>query len=108
VPLYKTCQVDACTRRAPARLSRQRMCLSHYLDDALTRASNALRLCQAGEPVEPELMEWLAAQGEIAVELLARKDDHQALEMRARVLELLLCLTNVHEYVRNHCVVRVT
>ena len=104
----RTCQVGACTRSVPARLAQQQTCVSHYLDDAFTKASTALRLCQAGEPVEPELIERLAAHGDIAVDLLAKYDDHQVAEMRARLLELLLCLTNVHQYLRNHSVAPVT
>ena len=103
----RTCQVDACSQRVPAILARHSMCLSHYLDAAFTRTASALQICQQGHPIEPQVLDWLVEQGELAVQLLSREDEPHSQDERSRLLELLLCLTNIQEYVRHHSVSKV-
>jgi hypothetical protein len=64
-------------------------------------------LCQEGHPVEPRTIDWLLAQGEQTVRLLSREDSVPSHEHRSRLLELLLYLTNIQEYVRHHSVSKV-
>jgi hypothetical protein len=104
----RTCQVDACRERVPATLHRHGVCLSHYLDDVFTRSAAALQLCQRGERVDPRTVDWLQSQGDFAVRLLSKNDLLLSLEERSRLLELLLCLTNIQEYVRKHSLSRVS
>lgn len=103
----RTCQVDACCERVPATLHVHGVCLSHYLDDAFTRSAAALQLCQRGQRVEPRMIDWLRAQGDFAVRLLSKDGLPLSLEQRSRLLELLLCLTNVQEYVRQYSLPKV-
>lgn len=103
----RNCQFDACCKPVPGVLGQHGVCLDHYLDEAFTQTADALRLCQQGEPLESRTIEWLLAQGDFTVHLLAKSSNMQSLQQRSRVLELLLCLTNVHEYLRHHSVSRV-
>jgi hypothetical protein len=91
----------------PAALAQYGVCLSHYLDDAFSQAAGALRTCQQGQPLDPRTVDWLLEQGDFTVQLLAKASTMQSLEQRSRMLELLLCLTNVHEYLRHHSVAKV-
>lgn len=103
----RICQIDACNEHVPPALARQGVCLSHYLDDAFTRTSAALKLCQQGRPLDPREVDWLVAQGDFTVQMLSKQSNLSSLQQRSRVLELLLCLTNVQEYLRHHAVSRV-
>jgi hypothetical protein len=100
----RACQIDACSERVPQTLTQQGVCLGHYLDEAFTRVSGALELCRRGQPLDSAVLDWLLEQGDFAVRLLSRDDLMQSSEQRSRLLELLLCLANVQEYVRRHAV----
>ena len=103
----RTCQIDACSERVPVTLVQRGICLRHYLDEAFTRAAAALQTCQKGQPLDSRTLDWLLAQGDFTIRLLSKESHLQSLEQRSRLLELLLCLTNVQEYVRHHSVSRV-
>jgi hypothetical protein len=100
----RTCQIGACSQRIPANLSLQGMCLSHYLEHAFTRVSKALESCGRGEPLDTLTTAWLKAQGDFAVQMLASGGMTQTSEERARLLDLLLCLANTNELIRQHSV----
>jgi len=78
------------------------------LDEAFTRTTSTLELCQQGHPVDSRTLDWLMAQGEFTVQLLSKESHWHSQEQRARLLELLLCLTNIQEYVRHHSVSKVS
>ena len=107
-PNNRNCQIDACCKPVPMALAPQGVCLDHYLDEAFTRAAAALQICQQGNPLDPRTVDWLLAQGDFTVQLLSKASNMHSLQQRSRLLELLLCLTNVQEYLRHHSVVRVS
>jgi len=76
------------------------MCLSHYLEQAFTQVSRALESCSRGETLDAHTANWLKAQGDIAVQMLAHNGLTQTSEDRARILDLLLCLANANEQIR--------
>jgi hypothetical protein len=78
------------------------------LDDAFTRVAQTLALCQLGQPLGTETVDWLIEQGDLAVRLLSGGGMAKSSEERAKLLELLLCLANVQEYVRHHSVSKTT
>lgn len=104
----RACQAAACSSAVPPSLIRYGVCLSHYLDDAFTRVAQTLESCQKGQPLDPETVDWLIEQGDLAVRLLSGSGMANLSEERAKVLELLLCLANVQEYVRHHSVSKAT
>jgi hypothetical protein len=104
----RNCPIDACNRPIPTALAQHGVCLDHYLDDAFTRTAAALQICQQGQPLDPRTVDWLLAQGDFTVQILSKANTVHSLQQRSRVLELLLCLTNVQEYLRHHSVSRVS
>jgi hypothetical protein len=98
----RTCQVGACSKRIPANLSLQGVCLSHYLEQAFTRVSRAVETCDRGESLDNLTAAWLKAQGDFAVQMLASGGMTQTSDERARLLDLLLCLANANELIREH------
>jgi hypothetical protein len=67
-----------------------------------------LEICQEGHPLDSETIEWLIEQGDLAVRLLSQPGMARLSEDRAKLLELLLCIANVQEYVRHHSVSKAT
>jgi hypothetical protein len=85
-------------------LAAQGICLEHYLAAAFDRLSAALQLCHDGRPVDPGAVDWLLSQGEFAAQTLAHGEGASDPLERTRLLELLLCLANLHEYVQHHSI----
>jgi hypothetical protein len=104
----RACQTAACSAPVPASLTGHGVCLSHYLDSAFTRVTRTLQLCQQGQPLDSRTLEWLTDQGDLAVRLLSQDSLAKFSDERAKLLELLLCLANVQEYVRHHSVSKST
>ena len=95
----RVCRVGACSAPVPIPLHRQGVCLTHHLDEIFTRVSAVQQRCQQGETPDSRTVHWLGQQGDLAVRLLSG-DGTSSSEERTRLLELLLCLANLHECLR--------
>jgi hypothetical protein len=95
----RACRVGACSAPIPATLLRQGVCLAHYLDEVFTRISAIQERLRHNELPDSRTLSWLRRQGDFAVTLLSG-DSLDGSEDRARLLELLLCLANLHESLR--------
>jgi len=96
----RVCPVGTCAEPIPGGLTREGVCLGHYIEKAFTRVDSALEVCQRGETLEPRMLDWLLAQGDFAVGLLSKRGAGLTSDQRGRLLELLLCLANVRECLR--------
>jgi hypothetical protein len=96
------CNIAHCQREILPTLSAHGVCLGHYLEMASIRLQAALELCQEGRPVEPGAFDWLLSQGDFAAHALAQGGGAADPVERTRLLELLLCLANLHEYAEHH------
>jgi len=79
--------------------------LDHYVDQAFFRLRAAFELCHKGGAVDARTLDWLFADAEFAAQSLSQKDFTPSPAQRVRVLELLLALANLQEYLRHHSVV---
>jgi hypothetical protein len=98
------CRIDSCNQEVPPALGAAALCLDHFLSDAFSRAAQALEKCQRGEHIDAGTLDWLIGDVQItlnAVSELAKKRD---LAQQSRILELLLCVANLNEYVAHHSV----
>ena len=75
------------------------MCLDHFLDEAFHRADYALERWRQGRPLDTGDVEWLLSDALAVVQNLEEKADDPQPEQRDRMLELLLILANLQEYV---------
>lgn len=78
--------------------------MDHYVELAFSRLRGAFEFCHQGRPVDPYALDWLLAQADFAVHALSQNADTQTPGQRGKLLELLLGLANLHEYVRHHSV----
>src|SRR5579863_3183402 len=99
-----SCQRPGCAKTAPSALSSTQLCLDHFLDEAFVRTDQALARCREGSPLTKDSLEWLLSDALATVKNLEESADEPRPEQRDRMLELLLILANLHEYVAHHSV----
>jgi hypothetical protein len=97
----RTCQEPNCTGEVPVVLEIDGLCLEHYLKGAFHKLAEATRDFQSGRDVECQTMDWLLAQVDFAVQALAQEDANWDDGQRSKLLELLLGVANLNEYVRH-------
>jgi hypothetical protein len=74
------------------------------LDEAFVRTDRALQDCRAGQAVDAKTLEWLLSDSLAIVNNLEEVAETPDADQRDRMLELLLILANLHEYVAHHSV----
>ena len=95
----RACRVGACSEPIPPTLLSHGVCLTHYLDEVFTRISALQERSNQNELPDSRTLAWLREQGDFAVALLSDNNPDIA-DDRTRLLELLLCLANLHESLR--------
>jgi hypothetical protein len=100
----QSCRVTGCDQTVLPALASEFLCLDHFLDHAFSRAGEVLEQCQRSQALDPRTLDWLLAEGRRAVRVLAGEAGPVNEEHREKILELLLRLTNLHEYVAHHSV----
>ena len=93
------CRHTACANGIPRTLSSEQLCLDHYLDEAFERTNAALQRCHAGQAIDAAALEWLLADALTIVNNLDDDPMERNAGQQDRMLELLLILANLHEYV---------
>jgi hypothetical protein len=68
------------------------------------RTDLALGRCREGRTIDPAGLQWLLSDALTIVKNLEEGADEPKPEQRDRMLELLLILANLHEYVAHHSV----
>ena len=98
------CRRVPCSNSIPTALAGEHLCLDHFLDEAFVRTDYTLARCRQGHPLNPKDLEWLLADALSIVKNLEETAADPKPEQRERMLELLLILANLHEYVAHHSV----
>jgi hypothetical protein len=96
--------VQGCAGDVPAPLNLELLCLDHYIEQAFSRLQDALELCQECRAVDAHALDWLLGDADFAVQALAQDGRSHTSAQRDKLLELLLNLSNLHEYLRHHSV----
>jgi len=100
----RNCLKFECTNSIPPALTGFQLCLQHFLDEAFVRSDQALGRCREGRWVDPGCLEWLLSDALAVIKNLEEGADEPQPEQRDRMLELLLLLANLHEYVAHHSI----
>lgn len=103
-PVLISCKRDECSNAIPLALAREQLCLDHFLDEAFVRTDQALQGCRSGRSIDSKGLEWLLADALVIVKNLEEGAAEPNPNQRDRMLELLLILANLHEYVAHHSV----
>jgi hypothetical protein len=98
------CRRAPCAKPIPVALAGQQLCLDHFLDDAFVRTDQTFDRCREGRAMNPADVEWLLSDALAIVKNLEEKAGDPDPQQRDRMLELLLILANLHEYVAHHSI----
>lgn len=102
--MQKSCRASKCQATVPPTLVQESLCLDHYIEQGLARVRESLTVCRDGRELDPRMIDWLFTGAEFAVQTLAKGVPPETPEQRELLLELLLSLTNLQEYLRHHSV----
>jgi hypothetical protein len=100
----RPCRVEECGAVVPPSLTGELLCLDHFIELGLTRVHESWKLCREGRELDPRLLDWLFHGAHFALLTLARHSSSETPAQREQLLELVLGLTNLQEYVRYHSV----
>jgi len=102
--LSTNCRKSGCIRQIPAGLTAEQLCLDHFLEQAFSRTEESLKACRTGLPLDSRTLEWVLSDALSVVKNLEESADAPDAEQRDRMLELLLSIANLHEYLAHHSV----
>jgi hypothetical protein len=98
----RICASPLCTVEIPAALEIEGLCRQHYLEKAFHQLATATLDFQCGRDIDDHAMEWLLAQVSFAVESLGQEDAEWNAEQRSMLLELILGIANLNEFMRHN------
>ena len=96
------CKVEECGRAVMPSLAQIGLCLDHYLDEAMHHLGQALENCKQGVPVRSDELASLIQEADFATSYLATPQPTEMSPRRERMLELVLGVANLHEYLRRN------
>ena len=100
--MNRHCQIDGCNREVPPALARERVCLDHFFSMVVARTDAVRALCLTAEPIDEATLDWLLSDAPHAVQALSSGELGGDTRNDERVLELLLCLSNLRNYISHH------
>ncbi|MFY9582876.1 MAG: hypothetical protein WAR21_00105 [Candidatus Acidiferrales bacterium] len=98
------CRLVGCGQDVPATLTREVLCLDHFIEQASTRMRKALELCRLCRPLDRHILDWLLADADFVLRSVTFDGRGHTPVQRAKLLELVLGLANLQEYLRHHSV----
>ena len=100
----RTGHYESCARKVPVVLEKGSLCPGHYLEEAFGKLALATEHFHRGQDVDYRTLDWLLAQMDFVVESLAEKSATWNSDQRSELLELLLGVSHLNEYVRHSTV----
>lgn len=97
----RTCSVLECKHEIPESLTAQGLCLDHYLEYAFQKLDLATQHSRFGQGVDQHTLEWLLVQVDCIVETMGGENIVLDPHKQSKLLELLLGIANLNEYVRH-------
>jgi hypothetical protein len=98
------CRIDGCGNRVPSPLQGELLCPDHFFQQAFDLARWALDNCQQGRALDAAPIDWLFSSAAYAANQLLLDAGSLSDNQRDDALQLMLCLTNLLEYMRHHSV----
>ena len=96
------CKVENCGAAVMPSLAHIGLCLDHYLEEAMHHLGQALENCKHGVPVESDELASLIQEADFATTYLSTPQPSEISPRRERMLELVLGVANLHEYLRRN------
>ena len=101
-PSKTSCERDGCPGVVPPCLSAEKLCVDHYLEDAIEGLEEAVTSCREGRTVMPKALDRLRTHADFAMNYLAEHGTDDSLRQKELLLQFLLGLANLHEYLSHN------
>ena len=98
------CRIPECPAHVPMLLRIEALCPNHFIEHTFLCAQQALERCERSLPLDQGTIDWLLSDASFIARDLTERAGTLAATQRDRLLELLLCLANLNEYIRHHSV----
>lgn len=98
----RRCRADDCVELVPPPLTSQGVCLDHFVELVVRRADQVRKQCLQAQPVDEKTLDWLLADARHVVQALSNGGYSSAADDGQKILELLLCLANLQDYISHH------
>lgn len=96
------CRADGCARSIPPPLATQGVCLDHFVELVVRRADQVRLRCLQSQPVDEKTLDWLLSDAPHTVQALSNGSGGADSTDGQKILELLLCLANLQDYITHH------
>lgn len=97
--MARPCHVAGCGGEVLPSLVSSDVCLKHFVQMVVERTECIRDSCLQSQPIDQTTVDWLLGDARhVAQELSASDSGHHD----EQVLELLLCLANLQDYIRHH------
>ena len=100
----RTCHSKGCKVEVPEGFGESGLCLDHYVAEASQRLDAATECFRLEQGVDNETLDWLLVQVDFVVETIGNETVGLNADQRSKLLELLLGIANLNEYIRHYAV----
>jgi hypothetical protein len=99
--MARPCHVAGCSSETLPVLAGDGLCLNHFVAMVVERADQVRGSCVESRPVDQKTIDWLLGDARHVAQVLSSSRLENCDE---QVLELLLCLANLQDYIAHHSV----
>lgn len=99
--MARPCHVAGCSSETLPVLASDDVCLNHFVEMVIERADQVRGSCIESRPVDQKTIDWLVGDARHAAKALSVSQTESCNE---KILELLLCLANLQDYMEHHSV----
>lgn len=99
--MARPCHISGCDGQVLPFLASDGVCLNHFVEMVTERADLIRGSCLQAQPIDQETIDWLMGDAHRVAQVLTASDSGCNDE---QVLELLLCLANLQDYIKHHSV----
>lgn len=99
--MARPCHVAGCVGQVLPFLVNDGVCLDHFVAMVIERAELIRGSCLQAQPIDQDTIDWLMGDAHHVAQVLTASDSGCNDE---QVLELLLCLANLQDYIKHHSV----
>lgn len=97
--MARPCHVPGCKSEVLSFLASDSVCLQHFVELVIERAERIRSSYFESRPVDQKTIDWLMGDALHVAQVLSAS---AATQDNEQILELLLCLANLQDYVKHH------
>lgn len=98
----RCCRVEGCGASVWPAVSREELCIDHFIEHATKQLLTALEECRAGHRITAATLNLLIQNANLAASFLSTPDQPDCSLRRDRMLELVLGVANLQEHLSAH------